>query len=284
MQYNFKVDYQPTYTAQEISFFHLPLGRNPHAIAVGNTPPGTRGVTPEPGALYDPFDPRMEAPASPSIPDSSNPPEEPSTSSSSSVSKYEGPWILNPRLKEGLGSREMYLHIQNRADFNSSKDQRVFLQTSSAGLTEIICRSSHRGGTKAGAEIKLVPADLVLDINTPKSISKLEPSPVRAAGLYIIVHPPQQAGKMARRVGHLASKWILQLVTLTKRAGRRNADRHDEHVLSNNIPLVVERDWIVPIHEVIEDCRAGNEGIEPHRGRLHNAGSSNYHDLTSVAT
>ena len=100
-------------------------------------------------------------------------------------------------------------------------------------------------------------------------------TPSRAHGLFVIINHLTLVGKMGRRVGQVynkvspqKSKWILQLVRMSKRDGR--GERYDQEILKDFTPVTVDREDIVLVYEGRDDIREANsEELETIWARFH---------------
>ncbi|KAJ3780534.1 hypothetical protein GGU10DRAFT_380512 [Lentinula aff. detonsa] len=258
--FNFRTGYVPCYSADEEKHFCMPYRTEPltlmHKAAqaenpLEKTPLWTRSPSPLP--LDNPFNPRSRVPGEECPP------------------SYEGPWMLNPLLLEGLGNREMSL-IVLADNCDPNRDYRVYLRKPFQGSIQVFYRMDHRGGIKTAAEYQVSPA-MLPSLNVNKSWA-LPQTPAKAVGLFIIVNHPTLVGKMGRRVGEIynksapvKSKWILQLVRMHKHPGR--GDKHDQEILTNLPLLTLDRNDIVPVYEGRADIKEGNSAdIEAIRTRV----------------
>ncbi|KAJ3964073.1 hypothetical protein EV361DRAFT_956313, partial [Lentinula raphanica] len=266
--YTFRDDYIPVYDPQEIVSFRLPGRKQPlaviremnhaHEIAedkrIGRLQlmveeehwPSRAGGTPVPSRQTTPT------------------PEERLLSSPHSL-QYDGPWILNPNLENGLGDREMSLKIGQYGS-GPMKEYRVRLRN-----RQIYYRDVGQGGSKTAREQVLSDFMLVPQLEDDKS-KLVPPKPGKCNLLFVLIYPPEMSGQMGRRVGQVynkenpgASKWIIQLVHTSRRKGR--AERYDQEVLLERVPVTVDRAWLVPVWETEEDRRAGNNATIEKRRR-----------------
>ncbi|KAJ3990681.1 hypothetical protein F5050DRAFT_1716708, partial [Lentinula boryana] len=162
---------------------------------------------------------------------------------SDSTTPYTGHWLFNPKLEEGLDGREMCLKIHAFGS-DLSKDYRVQIRH---GLVN--------------KEVGKIGDDLSNTMPTKPGKSNL---------LFVLIDPPEDAGKMGRRVGQVYdkgnpsnSKWRIQLVKVTKRMGGSKVERYDQEILLHIPPILAERKQLVPVWEGEANQREGNnETIE----------------------
>ncbi|KAJ3816837.1 hypothetical protein F5880DRAFT_1618873 [Lentinula raphanica] len=266
--YTFRDDYLPIYGPQEMEMFRLPGRKQPlaviremnhaHEIAedkrIGRLQlmveeehwPSRAGGTPVPSRQTTPT------------------PEERLLSSPHSL-QYDGPWILNPNLENGLGDREMSLKIGQYGS-GPMKEYRVRLRN-----RQIYYRDDGQGGSKTAREQVLSDFMLVPQLGDDKS-KLVPPKPGKCNLLFVLIYLPEMSGQMGRRVGQVynkenpgASKWIIQLVHTSRRKGQ--AERYDQEVLLERVPVTVDRAWLVPVWETEEDRRAGNNATIEKRRR-----------------
>ncbi|KAJ3743816.1 hypothetical protein DFH05DRAFT_1526195 [Lentinula detonsa] len=175
--------------------------------------------------------------------------------------QWTGHWILNPDLIKGLGDRNMIIQVLE--NFNVGwKDYRVHYKQNFDGEHEVFYRKEHPGGSKSGPHFRLTLSQLPPDTKSLKSQTLGRPA--TAMGLYIVLHPPEHAGMMGRRVGQIYSKeapeeslWIIQPVRM-KKFNTSKADHHEQEVITQLQPLTLDRRWIAQVHETVQDRKAGN--------------------------
>ncbi|KAJ3967362.1 hypothetical protein EV361DRAFT_1009151 [Lentinula raphanica] len=263
--YTFSDSYVPIYDPQEIVAFWLPGRKQPlavvremnraHEIAEDERISRLQLVIEE-----EQWSSRAGGTPVPSRQTTPTPQEDPSHSL-----QYDGPWILNPNLENGLGDREMSLKIRQYGS-DSMKEHRVRLRN-----RQIYYRDVGQGGSKTAREQLLNDFLLVPRLEDDKS-KLVPPKPGKCNLLFVLIYPPELSGQMGRRIGQVynkenpgASKWIIQLVHTSRRKGR--AERYDQEVLLERAPVTVDRAWLVPVWEAEEDRRAGNNATIEKRRR-----------------
>ncbi|KAJ3725526.1 hypothetical protein DFJ43DRAFT_1157446 [Lentinula guzmanii] len=174
-----------------------------------------------------------------------------------------------PLLKEGLDGREMCLKIHAFGS-DLSKDHRVQISHGVAWY-----RLVGKGGSKSSDKCMVLDVDKEVGKIGDDLSNTMPTKPGKSNLLFVLIDPPEDAGKMGHRVGQVYdkgnpsnSKWRIQLVKVTKRLGGSKVERYDQEILLHIPPILAERKQLVPVWEGEANQREGNnETIEKLRAR-----------------
>ncbi|KAF9059898.1 hypothetical protein BDP27DRAFT_1430731 [Rhodocollybia butyracea] len=159
-------------------------------------------------------------------------------------------WLLDRRISQALGSREMYVLAPAEG-----KDVRISFHHTSTGL-ELQGGHDHKGGRKSANAID--PRTLSM---SPSSL-KLKGSPT-ANGLYLICQG-QHTGKLTRRVNYILAHpadpandtWVLQVVRCVWIQGK-GLD-HKEFILAQEPLLRLNKQALALVHETDKEKAQAN--------------------------
>ncbi|KAJ3780194.1 hypothetical protein GGU10DRAFT_337371 [Lentinula aff. detonsa] len=183
---------------------------------------------------------------------------------SRSDSPIWGHWLFNPKLEEGLDGREMCLKIHAFGS-DLSKDYRVQIRHGLAWY-----RLVGKGGSKSSDKCMVLDVDKEVGKIGDDLSNTMPTKPGKSNLLFVLIDPPEDAGKMGHRVGQVYdkgnpsnSKWRIQLVKVTKRLGGSKVERYDQEILLHIPPILAERKQLVPVWE-----GEANQREEPHNALL----------------
>lgn len=159
-------------------------------------------------------------------------------------------WLLDRRLWEALGQRELYV-----ASASNNLDECISLERLGNGRVVLRAHKQRRGGSKKSTDFN--PVDLTTLSKTPLAhqIKDIE----TANGLYLICQG-EHTGKLARRIRVIKSPgeratWWLQIVSCTW-TGRSLA--HSEAIVADEI-VRTKPDIFVVVHEIDATKKNANE-------------------------
>ncbi|KAJ3737867.1 hypothetical protein EV360DRAFT_77351, partial [Lentinula raphanica] len=183
---------------------------------------------------------------------SSRTPNPYASSSSSSASAPLPPkhWILDRRICQGLGGRDIWVNVRSEKDA-----VRVALHIGSSGEVVVSTQDSHVGGLKVNVATREVDPRAILSNPRCSKVTKGH----SASGLYIICEG-EHTGKLVRRANYFAegNLWVLQVMRPKFHPERRkqfSVEIDDGDPVLKRIP----GNALVMVHESRSDSEAGNK-------------------------
>ncbi|KAJ3765226.1 hypothetical protein FB446DRAFT_709632 [Lentinula raphanica] len=159
-------------------------------------------------------------------------------------------WILDPRICQGLGGRDIWVNVRSEKD-----PVRVSLHVGSSGEVVISAQDNHVGGAKVNVATREVDPKAVLSNPRCSKVMKGH----SASGLYIICEG-EHTGKLVRRANYFAEQnlWVLQVMRPVFHPDRRkqfSVEIEDSDPVLKRIPGSA----LAMVHESRSDSESGNK-------------------------
>ncbi|KAJ3749796.1 hypothetical protein EV360DRAFT_89657, partial [Lentinula raphanica] len=159
-------------------------------------------------------------------------------------------WILDPRICQGLGGRDIWVNVRSEKD-----PVRVSLHVRSSGEVVISAPDNHVGGAKVNVATREVDPKAVLSNPRCSKVMKGH----SASGLYIICEG-EHTGKLVRRANYFAEQnlWVLQVMRPVFHPDRRkqfSVEIGDSDPVLKRIPGSA----LAMVHESRSDSESGNK-------------------------